>query len=65
LVITRADKPVAEIKPVSHDARRPRPFGLGAGQFTVPDDFDDPLTDDSCIGIPSTASSSARPSNTT
>ena len=46
LVITRADKPVAEIKPVSRDTRGPRPFGLCAGQFTVPDDFDEPLPDE-------------------
>ncbi len=40
LVILRADQPVAEIKPV---ARPPRPYGLCAGEFTVPDDFDSPL----------------------
>jgi hypothetical protein len=26
--------------------RRPRPFGLAAGTFVVPDDFDDPLPED-------------------
>jgi len=26
--------------------RRPRPIGLAAGEFTVPDDFDAPLPDD-------------------
>lgn len=40
LIILRADQPVAEIKPVS---RPPRPYGLCAGEFTVPDDFDAPL----------------------
>jgi prevent-host-death family protein len=43
LVITRAGEPVAEIKPVGHGTRPLRPFGLCAGEFTVPDDFDDPL----------------------
>jgi antitoxin (DNA-binding transcriptional repressor) of toxin-antitoxin stability system len=43
LVVTRADVPVAEIKPVD---RSPRPYGLCKGEFTVPDDFDDPLPDD-------------------
>jgi hypothetical protein len=25
---------------------RPRPFGLAAGEFVVPDDFDEPLPED-------------------
>ena len=45
LVVTADDKPVAEIRPVEH-VRRPRPFGLAAGAFVVPDDFDDPLPED-------------------
>jgi hypothetical protein len=37
---------VAEIRPI-HDAALPlRPFGLCAGEFTVPEDFDEPLSDD-------------------
>ncbi|MBI3743142.1 MAG: type II toxin-antitoxin system Phd/YefM family antitoxin [Chloroflexi bacterium] len=43
LVITRADTPVAEVKPIATGSAAPRPFGLCAGEFTVPDDFDDPL----------------------
>jgi antitoxin (DNA-binding transcriptional repressor) of toxin-antitoxin stability system len=39
------DQPVAEIRPIER-VRRPRPFGLAAGTFTVPDDFDDPLPED-------------------
>jgi hypothetical protein len=27
-------------------AAQPRPYGLGAGEFTVPDDFDRPLPED-------------------
>jgi antitoxin (DNA-binding transcriptional repressor) of toxin-antitoxin stability system len=42
LVITARDEPVAEIRPIEC-VRRPRPFGLAAGTFVVPDDFDDPL----------------------
>ncbi len=45
LVITESDQPVAEIRPLEA-VRRPRPFGLAAGSFTVPDDFDDPLPED-------------------
>ena len=45
LVITQRDQPVAEIRPIE-SVRRPRPFGLAAGTFVVPDDFDDPLPDE-------------------
>ena len=43
LVIVRSDKPLAEIKPVSSTAQLVRPFGLCAGEFVVPYDFDAPL----------------------
>ena len=42
-VVTQAGKPVAEIRPVATVQQYQRPFGLAAGQFTVPDDFDAPL----------------------
>jgi antitoxin (DNA-binding transcriptional repressor) of toxin-antitoxin stability system len=45
LVILRDERPVAEIKPIPPRAHQPRPFGLCAGEFTVPDDFDQPLPD--------------------
>ena len=45
LVITQSDRPVAEIRPIEA-SRRPRPFGLAAGTFVVPDDFDDPLPEE-------------------
>ena len=45
LVITQSDRPVAEIRPIEA-GRRPRPFGLAAGVFVVPDDFDDPLPEE-------------------
>jgi antitoxin (DNA-binding transcriptional repressor) of toxin-antitoxin stability system len=43
LVIIRSGKPVAEVKPVDMPGEALRPFGLCAGEFTVPDDFDSPL----------------------
>ncbi|MBV9469453.1 MAG: hypothetical protein JO316_20615 [Abitibacteriaceae bacterium] len=46
LVITQADEPVAEVKPVAPVTHEPRPFGLCAGEFVVPDDVDAPLPDD-------------------
>ena len=45
LIVTEEDRPVAEIRPIE-TARRPRPFGLAAGSFVVPDDFDEPLPED-------------------
>ena len=46
VVIVRAGQPVAEIKPVVAGAKKLRPFGLCAGEFTVPEDFDAPLPED-------------------
>jgi len=46
LVILRAGKPIAEVKPVVPHVATLRPFGLCAGEFTVPDDFDAPLPED-------------------
>jgi antitoxin (DNA-binding transcriptional repressor) of toxin-antitoxin stability system len=46
VVIVRADKPFAEIKPVGSDCRAPRPAGLCTGEFVVPDDFDKSLPED-------------------
>ncbi|MBI2228342.1 MAG: type II toxin-antitoxin system Phd/YefM family antitoxin [Deltaproteobacteria bacterium] len=46
LVIFRAGKPVAEVKPVGTSVKALRPFGLRKGEFTVPDDFDAPLPED-------------------
>lgn len=42
-VIIQADKPIAELRPISLLPKQLRPFGLCAGEFTVPDDFDEPL----------------------
>ena len=44
-VILQADKAIAELRPIPR-GKQLRPFGLCAGEFTVPDDFDSPLPDD-------------------
>jgi antitoxin (DNA-binding transcriptional repressor) of toxin-antitoxin stability system len=45
-VIMQADKPIAELKPITTTEKKMRPFGLCAGEFTVPDDFDAPLPEE-------------------
>ena len=51
LVVERGGRPVAELRPVLASQPGPRPFGLCAGEFTVPDDFDAPLPDDILRGF--------------
>lgn len=46
LLVLRGDRAVAEIRPVSSVGSQPRPFGLCAGAFTVPADFDAPLPEE-------------------
>jgi antitoxin (DNA-binding transcriptional repressor) of toxin-antitoxin stability system len=43
VVIAVHDRPVAELRPTDLTATSPRPAGLAAGEFVVPDDFDAPL----------------------
>lgn len=45
VVLFRDNRAVAEIRPLNA-ATGPRPIGLAAGEFVVPDDFDNPLPDD-------------------
>ncbi len=45
VVIIRSEQAIAEIRPIVN-SKKLRPFGLCAGQFTVPDDFDAPLPED-------------------
>jgi antitoxin (DNA-binding transcriptional repressor) of toxin-antitoxin stability system len=45
-VVLRGERPLAEVRPLATNAAQPPPFGLCAGQFTVPADFDQPLPDD-------------------
>jgi antitoxin (DNA-binding transcriptional repressor) of toxin-antitoxin stability system len=42
-VMTRDGHPIAELRPVAPRRVTPRPYGLAAGAFVVPDDFDSPL----------------------
>jgi antitoxin (DNA-binding transcriptional repressor) of toxin-antitoxin stability system len=42
VVVTRADRPVAELRPFPARAGK-RPYALAAGEFTVPDDINDPI----------------------
>ena len=46
IVLVQDDRPVAELRPVASVRTELRPYGLCAGQFMVPDDFDSPLPDD-------------------
>jgi prevent-host-death family protein len=47
VLILQGGTPIAELKPVEHTMeKRLRPYGLCAGEFTVPEDFDDPLPDE-------------------
>ena len=46
LVMTKEGRPVAEIRPIVSGESPRRPIGLAAGEFTVPDDFDDPLPEE-------------------
>ena len=43
IVVCRRNEPVAEIRPLPSTPREPRPFGLLAGRFEVPDSFFEPL----------------------
>ena len=45
VTLFRDDRAVAEIRPLKA-VTGPRPMGLAAGEFVVPDDFDDPLPDE-------------------
>lgn len=46
ILVVKDEHPLAEVRPVEHTRRGPRPAGLAAGQFKVPDDFDQPLPED-------------------
>jgi antitoxin (DNA-binding transcriptional repressor) of toxin-antitoxin stability system len=45
-LVVKGEHPLAEIRPIPTPATQTRPFGLCAGQFTVPRDFDRPLPDE-------------------
>src|SRR4051794_18230119 len=45
-LVVRGERALAEVRPLPTPGRQPRPFGLCAGSFTVPADFDRPLPDE-------------------
>ncbi len=45
ILVVREGRSVAELRPILADSTGPRPYGLCAGEFVVPDDFDAPLPD--------------------
>jgi antitoxin (DNA-binding transcriptional repressor) of toxin-antitoxin stability system len=45
-LVVSGEQPLAEVRPVPAPATQPRPFGLCAGRFTVPPDFDRPLPEE-------------------
>jgi prevent-host-death family protein len=46
IVIAKAGKPLVKLVPIESGPRPRRKLGGLEGRFTVPDDFDDPLTDE-------------------
>jgi antitoxin (DNA-binding transcriptional repressor) of toxin-antitoxin stability system len=50
-LVVQGDQPVAEVRPISPEKRELRPFGLSAGRFKVPDDFNDPLPEEILKGF--------------
>jgi len=51
VLVVRGGRPVAELRAVPATQPSPRPFGLCAGAFTVPDDFDEPLPEEILRGF--------------
>jgi antitoxin (DNA-binding transcriptional repressor) of toxin-antitoxin stability system len=45
-LVVSGEHPLAEGRPVPAPTTQPRPFGLCAGRFDVPTDFDRPLPDE-------------------
>ncbi len=43
VIVVRDNSPIAEIRPVTLRVMDLRPYGLAAGTFIVPEDFDAPL----------------------
>ena len=50
MLVIRAGQPIAEIIPATHSPEdldmTPRPYALARGEFVVPKDFNDPLSED-------------------
>jgi antitoxin (DNA-binding transcriptional repressor) of toxin-antitoxin stability system len=45
-LVVRGEQPLAEVRPVPTQITQSRPYGLCAGQFAVPADFDEPLPEE-------------------
>jgi antitoxin (DNA-binding transcriptional repressor) of toxin-antitoxin stability system len=45
-VVVRGEKQLAEVHPFKDGVTQPRPYGLCAGHFSVPDNFDAPLPEE-------------------
>jgi antitoxin (DNA-binding transcriptional repressor) of toxin-antitoxin stability system len=50
VLVVRGGRAVAELRPIPQPQSSLRPFGLAAGAFSVPDDFDAPLPDSFRLG---------------
>jgi antitoxin (DNA-binding transcriptional repressor) of toxin-antitoxin stability system len=46
MLIVSESRPLAEITPIAPTIQKRPQFGSCAGEFTVPDNFDDPLPED-------------------
>ncbi len=46
ILVCKRNVPVAQIVPVEKTLTQKRPIGLAEGEFTVPQDFNDPLPDE-------------------
>jgi prevent-host-death family protein len=46
VLISKHNRPIAELRAVESVRAEPRPIGLARGAFTVPDSFFEPLPDD-------------------
>ncbi len=53
VTIARRNEPIAELRPLERPLRKPRPVGLCAGEFVVPDDFDAPVPESVLKGFES------------
>ena len=42
VIIAKAGKPVAKLVPLKNTPKKKRVFGSAKGEFTVPDNFNDP-----------------------
>lgn len=44
-LVVSDDVAIAQVQPLPQMDPEPRPFGLASGEFNVPDDFDQPLSE--------------------